>query len=61
MSCNFYDTSNSLRFMLNLNKIYFLTFMHMCLLKFYKVKVNILSALSNPHFPLLRSLKVKPS
>lgn len=59
MSCNLYIT-NSLRFIFNLDKIYFLTFMHMCLSKLYKVKLNILSALNNPHFPLLVSLQVRP-
>lgn len=31
--------------------------MHMCLLKLYKVKLNILNVLNNPHSLLLRSLK----
>lgn len=42
MSCNSYDTTSSLRFMFNLDKIYFLTFMHRCLLKLYNINVNIL-------------------
>lgn len=51
MSCNFYDTTNSLRFMFNLDKISFLIFMYMCLLKFDKVKLNSLRALNTPPPP----------
>ena len=59
MSCNFNDTTSSLRFIFNLDKIYFLTFMHVCLLKLSKVEPKILSALNNSCFPLFKSLKVR--
>lgn len=63
MPCSFDDITNSLRFMFNLDKIHFLSFMHICLLKLCRIKLNIPSALNHllPWLPIIKSPKVRLS